>query len=288
MTKRSFIPFFIFSLFFLNACQSSEQSGDATMDDKAQQITQTVTTQVAGQMADKVEKAVEKSADKAAEQSTRMMATDGEKADMAAGKMMQQAVPYEEGIHYNKLARPYDTGDKDHVVVYEFFGYTCPHCSNFQPYMGPWHKRFPDNVKLTRVPVVFHPTWEPYARAYHTVEMMGVAEKTHQAMFDAIHKERKRMRSIEDLAQWYHDKFGVDKDEFLSTAKSFAVESKLGQAERMRAAMNVTSTPTLVIDGKYKPEPRALGSHKAVIQASDYLIQRSLQEKGLAGKDGQD
>ena len=270
MKKSTLITFMIVALFFLNACQSSEQGADASTVAKE-------TSQLASEVKEKAKDTVK---DAVAGKTTQLP----EKAAPAADKVMQQAVPYEEGMHYDKLSRPYDTGDKDHVVVYEFFGYTCPHCNNFQPYMRPWHAKFPKNVKLVRVPVVFHPTWEPYARAYHTAEMMGIAEKTHQAMFDAIHKERKRMRTIEDIAQWYHDKFGVDKDEFLSTAKSFAVESKLGQAERMRAAMNVTSTPTLVIDGKYKPNPRGLGSHKAVIQASDYLIQRSLQEKGLAGK----
>lgn len=271
MKKRTLIPFMIFALFFLNACQSSEQGTETPSVAKE-------TSQIASEVK---EKAKDKVAEKATELAEKAA---GNPAAPAADKIMQKAVPYEQGMHYEKLSRPYETGDKSHVVVYEFFGYTCPHCSNFQPYMNPWHAKFPENVKLVRVPVVFHPTWEPYARAYHTAEMMGIAEKTHQAMFDAIHKERKRMRSIEEIAQWYHDKFGIDKDEFLSTAKSFAVESKLGQAERMRAAMNVTSTPTLVIDGKYKPIPRALGSHKGVIQASDYLIQRSLQEKGLAGK----
>jgi thiol:disulfide interchange protein DsbA len=272
MKKRTLIPFMIFALVFLNACQSSEDAGA-----KAAAASEQVAKEMKTEVTDQATATAAGIADKVVTQAQ-------EKAGQAADKMMQKTVPYEEGIHYSKLTRPYDTGDKDHVVVYEFFGYTCPHCNNFQPYMNPWHKKFPKNVKLVRVPVVFHPTWEPYARAYHTAEMMGLAEKTHQAMFDAIHKERKRMRTIEDIAQWYHDKFGVNKDEFLSTAKSFAVESKMGQAERMREAMNVTSTPTLVIDGKYKPIPRALGSHKGVIQASDYLVQRSLQEKGLAGK----
>ncbi len=274
MKKRFSIFLVIASLLFLNACQSSEQNTAASGGEAA--------------AAQAVEKApVQPRPQPAKETSSSQAASAAPVSTVAVAgddKAMQKMVPYEEGVHYTKLPRPFDTGEKNYVVVYEFFGYTCPHCSNFQPYMNPWHKRLPDNVKLVRVPVVFHSSWEPYARAYHTAEMMGIAEKTHQAMFDAIHKERKGMRTIEDIAQWYHDKFGVDKGEFLSTAKSFAIESKMAQSERMRAAMNVTSTPTLVIDGKYKPNPRALGSHKAVLQASDYLVQRSLQEKGLAGK----
>ncbi len=284
--KRLMVPFLVFSLFFLTACQSNSQNNEQTAAPVAQAVADTVKETAKEQAGEKAAEITGQVADKAQEVAQAVV-DQAQNVTRSAEKAPQEVVPYKAGIHYETLSRPYDTGDKEHVVVYEFFGYTCPHCSNFQPYMGPWHKKFPNNVKLVRVPVVFHSTWEPYARAYHTAEMMGLVEKTHQAMFDAIHKERKRMRSIEDLARWYHDKFGVNKDEFLSTAKSFAVESKLGQAERLRAAMNVTSTPTLVVDGKYKPDARALGSHRGVIQAGDYLVRRALQEKGLAGKGGQ-
>ena len=41
---------------------------------------------------------------------------------------------YTEGEDYTVLAKPYDTGVSDKVVVYEFFAYPCPHCFHFEPF----------------------------------------------------------------------------------------------------------------------------------------------------------
>lgn len=188
---------------------------------------------------------------------------------------------YSSGLHYTELNPAYDTGSPDKVIVYEFFGYKCPHCAHFQPLMKPWHEKLPDNVKLVRVPVVFQPGWDILAKAYYTAETMGIVEKTHQAMFDAIHKEHKRFRTIEDIAKWYAENFDVDENEFLSTAKSFMIDSKIRQSNNMMTKMQVTSTPTLIIDGKYKPNVKALGSYNALFELATYLTNKELEAKGL-------
>lgn len=142
-------------------------------------------------------------------------------------------VPYEEGLHYTELTPHFPTKSDDKVVVYEFFGYMCPHCASFQPYMSSWHAKKPENVELVKVPVMFQPGWDILAKAYYAAQAMGIIEKTHVATFDAIHKKKKRFRSIEDIAQFYADELGVDKDKFLSTAKSFMIDSKIRQANSM-------------------------------------------------------
>ena len=194
-----------------------------------------------------------------------------------------QAKPqaYNEGLQYTVLDPAYDTEDKDHVVVYEFFGYKCPHCAHFQPFIKPWHEKLPKYVKLVRVPVVFQPGWDILAKAYHTAETMGIAEKTHQAMFDAIHKKHIRFRSIEQIATWYNENFGVDKDAFLSTANSFMIDSKMRKAKNMMRTMKVTSTPTLIINGKYKPNVKALGSNNALIDMATFLADKEAKAMGL-------
>lgn len=185
------------------------------------------------------------------------------------------------GKHYTELNPAYDTDHKEQVIVYEFFGYKCPHCSSFQAYMKPWHKKLPKHVKLVRIPVVFQPGWDIFAKAYYTSEAMGIAEKTHQAMFDALHKERKLMRSMDDVADWYVDNFGVDKDAFLSTAKSFMIDSKVRQSNNLMQKMRITSTPSIVINGKYKPNTKELGTHGAVLELASYLSNQEANSMGL-------
>jgi len=188
---------------------------------------------------------------------------------------------YSKGLHYTELDPTYDTENSEQVIVYEFFGYMCPHCSSFQPFIKPWHDKLPKHVKLVRIPVVFQPGWDILAKAYYTSETMGIVEKTHLAMFDAIHKGHKRFKTIEDIAQWYADNFSVDKDSFLSTANSFMIDSKVRQSNAMMRTMQVTSTPTIIINGKYKPNVKALGSQNAVLEMATYLSSLEAKSMGL-------
>lgn len=193
-------------------------------------------------------------------------------------------VTYTKDVQYTELETPYATGNDEQVVVYEFFGYTCPHCANFQPYMKPWHKKLPKHIKLVRVPVVFSPAWKIYAQAYYTAETMGFVEKTHEAMFDAIHKQRKRFRNIEQIADWYAENFNVDRKAFLATASSFMIDSKLRQSMKMAEKMQVTSTPSLVINGKFKPNTNVLGNVPELFKLATYLSNQEAVAMGLIKK----
>jgi len=188
---------------------------------------------------------------------------------------------YTKGLQYTELDPAYVTSNEEQVVVYEFFGYTCPHCSSFQPYMKPWHKKLPKHIKLVRVPVIFSEGWKIYAQAYYTAETMGIIEQTHSAMFNAIHKQRKRFRNIDQIADWYVENFNVDKKAFLATAGSFMIDSKLRQSMNMTRKMQITSTPSLVINGKFKPNTKALGGIPALFEMATYLSNQEAVSMGL-------
>lgn len=188
---------------------------------------------------------------------------------------------YSKGLHYSELDPVFDTENKEQVVVYEFFGYKCPHCASFQPFIKPWHKKLPKHIKLVRVPVVFQAGWDILAKAYYTAETMGIIEQTHQAMFDAIHKQHKRFRDIEDVANWYAENFKVDKEAFLSTANSFMIDSKIRQSNNMMQKMKITSTPSIVINGKFKPNLKALGSNSAMLEMASNLSEQEAKNMGI-------
>lgn len=188
---------------------------------------------------------------------------------------------YTKGIQYTELEAPFVTGNDEQVIVYEFFGYTCPHCSSFQPYMKPWHKKLPKHIKLVRIPVVFSPAWKIYAQAYYTAETMGFVEKSHIAMFDAIHKQKKRFRNIEQIADWYAENFQVDSKAFLATANSFMIDSKVRQSMNLAGKMQVTSTPSLVINGKFKPNTKALTNIPELFKLATYLSGQEAVQMGL-------
>jgi len=187
---------------------------------------------------------------------------------------------YNAGIDYDILQLPYATDNTEKVVVYEFFGYTCPHCYHFEPFLNKWLETKPDYVELVRVPLNFHPSWAVFQRAYLTAQVMGVADQAHSKLFEVLHEDHKRFNSIDELAQWYADVVGVNKDEFLSTANSFILDSKLSKADNMGLKMQITGTPTLVINGKYRPSTKIPDKNK-VMGIMNFLIEKEAKEMGL-------
>ena len=193
----------------------------------------------------------------------------------------QATSPYLEGLHYKNITPIYTSENDKQVIVYEFFGYKCPHCASFQPYMKSLHKDLPDYVKVIRVPLGFNPSWKVLAQGYYTAQSLGVLEKSHQAMFDALHKQGKKFRSIEDIADWYVSEYGIDKKEFLATAHSFMIDGLINKGNNLAIKMNIPNTPKLVINGKFMPEVTALGSNGAVIELAKHLIKQEAKSMGL-------
>lgn len=100
-------------------------------------------------------------------------------------------------------------------------------------------------------------------------------KKTHQALFDAIHKDGKRVdRSKETLADWYATQ-GVDKTKFNTTYDSFAVTTKLERSKAGAKNYQLTGVPAVVVHGKYV----VAGDDAKVTQVVDFLINKVREEK---------
>jgi len=186
------------------------------------------------------------------------------------------AQDYQEGVHYFKLEYPVKTVADDKVEVVEAFGYACPHCNSFEPLLAQWRKRQGEDVTFVGLPVVFGRSWEPLARAYYVAELSDKVEASHQAMFDAIHLQRKRFRSVEDLADFYVP-LGIDKDKFIKLYDSFAVNMKLKQGESRLRSYGITGVPAMVVNGKYRVTAGSAGGHEEVLKVVDYLIDQERQ-----------
>lgn len=192
----------------------------------------------------------------------------GNTAYAQAGK----PVPYQEGLHYFLIENaPATSGDT--IKLEEAFSYLCTHCNTFDPYVESWKKRKPDFVEFRRIPVVFgRASWELYARGYITANMMDVPDEAHLKLMEHIWKEKKMIRSMDELATFY-SQFGVDKDKFISTSRSFAVDGKLRKDQALVQAYGIRGTPSLVLNGKYRiAGSAAVSSYDVMFDIVDYLI----------------
>ena len=180
---------------------------------------------------------------------------------------------YQEGVHYFKVDQvPADTGTGI-VEVTEIFSYACSHCNTFEPYMQSWSEKQADNVKLTRIPVVFgRKSWEMMALGYIAAEMLGIVEESHMAMMDAIWKRGKQFRSLDQLADFYIG-FGVERSSFLANYQSFAADSQLRKGQRDVQLFGITGTPSLVVNRKYRvTSNRNVSDFNAMLDVVDFLV----------------
>jgi thiol:disulfide interchange protein DsbA len=172
---------------------------------------------------------------------------------------LAQVAKYQEGVHYFKIDQAAGEAVSDTIEVTEVFSYGCSHCNTFEPYMQSWKKSKPDYIKLQRLPVSFgRREWELMARGYVAAEMMGIAEQSHMPMMDAIWKDRKQFRSLDQLADFYAG-FGVERDAFIAHFKSFAADSQMRRGQHDAQLFGVRGTPSLVVNRKYR-----VGSNKDV------------------------
>ncbi len=157
------------------------------------------------------------------------------------------------------------------VEVVEFFWYECPHCNSFEPALEAWIKRAPKEVAVRRVPVSFRDDFVPLQRLYYAIEAMGLVDKLHGKVFQAIHVERQALKKPEAIADWVA-KQGVDKAKFMEQFNSFSVAAKVNKATQLQNAYKVEGVPALGVAGRFYTDGTQAKSMERALQVVDYLI----------------
>ncbi|WP_115050176.1 thiol:disulfide interchange protein DsbA/DsbL [Xanthomonas arboricola] len=159
------------------------------------------------------------------------------------------------------------------VEVVEVFGYTCPHCAHFEPTLEAWAAKQPSYVRFTPVPAAFGGFWDAFARAYFAADLLGVAKRSHRAMFEAIHEKQTvptQNVAPEELAAFYAG-YGVPQQRFVETYKSQAVEARLEAAREFVKRSKLPGTPAIIVNGHYLIGAR---NYPDMLRVVDYLIAR--------------
>lgn len=180
---------------------------------------------------------------------------------------------YEEGTHYVELDVPIRTADPGKVEVTEYFSYGCPHCFEFDPLISSWASNLGDGVVFNRTPAVWNADYAVYAQTYYTAEVLNILDQAHNALFEAIHTERRRLGDPKAMAQ-YFAQFGVDPVEFAKVYKSFGVSASVQKAVARGRAYRARGVPTLIINGKYRIEGQMAGSNVNMLRIADFLIEK--------------
>ena len=177
------------------------------------------------------------------------------------------------GTEFNQTVQAIPTDNPAKIEVTELFWYGCPHCYALEPQLAAWVKALPKDVTFKRVPGLPRPDWAPMARAFYAMETLGVAEKLHTALFDAVHKERTLNPSDEKaILQWVTLKSGLDRKKVEDAFNSFSMNASLNKAAQVFRASGATGVPTLMIDGKYITSSTMAGGNNEALQIADFII----------------
>lgn len=178
-----------------------------------------------------------------------------------------------------KPPQPTDTPDK--VEVVEVFWYGCPHCFTFLPAMEQYAKGKPDYVAVRHMPAIFRDSWVEHARAFYTADLLGVQERIHRPLFEAIHVGKQRLDTREDLMKFF-EQHGVSNGDFNKTYDSFAVQTLMRKSQVMQQRYGVRGTPTVIVNGKYRVSGSLAGSPQNIIKVIEALVERERAEKSAS------
>jgi thiol:disulfide interchange protein DsbA len=188
------------------------------------------------------------------------------------------AVEYQEGAAYQLIVPAQPTSIEGKIEVAEVFSYGCSHCYRFEPILERWLKTKPKNVEFIRIPAIFSPQLELYARAFYAAEALGALDKIHKPFFDAIHLQKLPLNDEAAIGDLF-EKNGVSRADFIKAFRSFSVDAKMRRAAELGKRYGIQATPSMVVNGKYRLDPGMTGGANGMMNVVDYLAAKEKSGK---------
>lgn len=197
---------------------------------------------------------------------------------------------WKEGEQYFALQPPQPTSvAAGKVEVVEVFSYACPACNLFYPIINKLKASLPAQVQWRFLPASWHTEedWKVFQRAYFAAQSLGIAERTHDKVFDAVWKThelaiidpstnqlKKPLPSLGDVAAYYESVAKLKPGEFLAAAHSFSVDAHMREADAQIREYQVDETPSVIVNGKYRLTPRTAGGNDQFIALVQWLVKK--------------
>jgi thiol:disulfide interchange protein DsbA len=184
------------------------------------------------------------------------------------------AVDLVEGVNYKLLkpAQPTDVAPGQ-VEVVEVFWYACGHCYLLEPRLAAWERKGKaPNVRLVRLPATWNEMLKTHARVFYTIEILGKPQ-LHEEVFREINVRGNRLDTREKIEAFFLSR-GVAKADFQKAFAGFAVESKVARAVDLNRRYRITSTPTVVVGGRYVTDAGMAGSEDKLFEVINALAAR--------------
>ncbi|MCC5792735.1 MAG: thiol:disulfide interchange protein DsbA/DsbL [Legionellaceae bacterium] len=190
------------------------------------------------------------------------------------------ASPFVAGKDYQILKANQTTPTVEKPVsVLEFFSYGCPWCYKLNAPLEQWAKTHQKQVRLERVPVVFHAEWRLYAKAYYAAQLLGIEPEMTPALFRAIQDKKEKLDSADSMSAFFI-KQGVDEATARSAfSHSPTLELQLKAGLQTMGQYHIQAVPAVVIGQRYKTDLQMAGSVERFFEILDMLLAKALGEE---------
>jgi thiol:disulfide interchange protein DsbA len=187
---------------------------------------------------------------------------------------LAQPARYVEGTHYIVLPTAVRTADPAKIEVVEVFWYGCSHCFRFEPLIENWEASIAADVNFVRFPGMWNDLMKIHAQAYFAAEALGKVHELHTPMFEAINVQGNRLQNEQQLSALF-TQHGVTAEEFSAAFNSFAVRTKVNQAEAKMREYQVRSTPNMIVNGKYLISTgEAVPTQQEMLEVVNFLVDK--------------
>jgi protein dithiol oxidoreductase (disulfide-forming) len=202
----------------------------------------------------------------------------GAGALLACGAVLAASAPVlVEGQNFRTLATPVATESGGKVEVLEAFSYGCVHCYEFEPALRAWKAHLPADVQMSYLPATFNTNFELYARGYYAAKALGIADSTHEQVFDTIWKSGMAAQDASQLTNLYV-RLGADRARFSEALTSLGVQAATSAAGVKAERLKLEGTPMLYVDGKYQVLTTGATSYDDIMQRLDAVIAKARAE----------
>jgi thiol:disulfide interchange protein DsbA len=169
---------------------------------------------------------------------------------------------------YNLMEKEPSQHEQGKVILFEFADFYCSHCHMFERVVGTkLKKEFGDKLEIRLVGFPVIPGKLPTAfEMYNQAVKMGKGPEMKELLFQAIHDKNihvfdKTMRSI------LLKEIGLDSAEFEEGLASGNPYKVLAKGREWGERINVSHTPTVILDGNIRVENLTYENLKTVIQS---------------------
>lgn len=180
------------------------------------------------------------------------------------------------GKDYEQMsASPVKQDNNGKITVIEFFSYGCSWCYRIEPLLENWVKQHQDKIEFSRIPVIFNKDWDFYAKAYYTVDTLGLTAKFNPLLFAAIQKDKLTLNTNQAMIDFLTAK-GLEKNLVRSAFEnSTTIDLQLDASKTAMAHYHIIAVPAVVINHQYKTDLQMAKNMDRFFKIIDFLLTKT-------------